>query len=309
LSRQNLACGIVQAPSKARAGLDAVGCGIFPEKTAMATYNPRTKEDFRLEKLLAQVFENGLTGAKAIDQMRDLLREKGQWPPSRDSVPEEWENALLLRFFLGFKKNPDAAANAFGEMLEWRDKNGVNDIRKKILGGLDPVEFPRYEQVRRFYPLLKTGTDRNGSPINITLTGMIDPAKMIKTCSLDDIRLYIIYEMEYKIIKLSLLTAETGILYRALEVLLYQPSTACPNEVHGLLNALLMLGYFTQVHDLKGLGMHHLATGPVGLLRKIVSEVSSNYVEMADKVCCARHGRVIPAASILGTKFYGVSRS
>jgi hypothetical protein len=70
-----------------------------------------------------------------------------------------------------------------------------------------------------------------------------------------------------------------------------------------------MLGYFTQVHDLKGLGMHHLATGPVGLLRKIVSEVSSNYVEMADKVCCARHGRVIPAASFLGTKFYGVSRS
>jgi hypothetical protein len=31
-------------------------------------------------------------------------------------------------------------------------------------------------------------------------------------------------------------------------------------------------------------GMHHLAAGPIQLLRKVVSEVSANYVEMADKV-------------------------
>jgi hypothetical protein len=30
--------------------------------------------------------------------------------------------------------------------------------------------------------------------------------------------------------------------------------------------------------------MHHLAAGPIQLLRKVVSEVSANYVEMADKV-------------------------
>mmetsp|Transcript_3466 Transcript_3466/g.10012 ORF Transcript_3466/g.10012 Transcript_3466/m.10012 type:complete len:199 (+) Transcript_3466:563-1159(+) len=69
------------------------------------------------------------------------------------------------------------------------------------------------------------------------------------------VRLYIIYVMEHKLMKLSEMTAKSGVLMRALEI-----------------------------HDLKGLGMHHLATGPIGILRKVVQEVSANYVELADKV-------------------------
>lgn len=117
------------------------------------------------------------------------------------------------------------------------------------------LPISRYESLRRFYPLLKTGFDKSGCPINITLTGLIDPAKLVKSATLDEIRMYIIYEMEYKLVQLCKLTMETGIMYRALEV-----------------------------HDLKGLGMHHLAAGPITMLRKITSEVSSNYVELADKV-------------------------
>lgn len=56
--------------------------------------------------------------------------------------------------------------------------------------------------------------------------------------------MYIIYEMEYKLVQLCKLTEKTGIMYRALEV-----------------------------HDLKGLGMHHLAAGPITMLRKITAEV------------------------------------
>jgi hypothetical protein len=202
-----------------------------------------------------QKWENGMKGQEAIDKMKELMSAKGSWPPSRESVPEEWEQALLLRFFIGFKKNCEAAAEAFHKMLAWREAHDVNDIRKKIMGGMVPEQFPRYTSLHRFYPLLKTGADKNGCPIMITLTGLIDPAKLVKAATLDEIRNYIIYEMEAKLIQLSLLTVETGILYRALEI-----------------------------HDLKGLGMHHLAPGPIQLLRQIVSEVSSNYVEMADKV-------------------------
>ena len=36
--------------------------------------------------------------------------------------------------------------------------------------------------------------------------------------TLEEIRLYIIYEMEHKLITLSQLTAETGIMFRALEI-------------------------------------------------------------------------------------------
>jgi len=204
---------------------------------------------------MAQEYENGMTGAQAVSKMKDLLGAKGCWPPDRESVPEEWEEALLLRFFIGFKKNPEAGSEAFSDMLAWRKDNGINEIRQKLLNGLEPSEFPRYETVRRFYPLLKCGKDKHGCPILITLTGLIDPAKLVKAVTLEEMRLYIIYEMESKFIKLCQLTAETGIFYRALEV-----------------------------HDLKGLGMHHLATGPVGLLRKVVKEVSANYVEISDKV-------------------------
>ena len=217
-------------------------------------------------------------------------------------------------------------------MLKWREEHDVNEIRKRIMGGLQPEQFPRYAVVRRFYPLLKTGsgaaaqmprcpaataaacrdtmpvtdaclplcptrfpdrtrhhasnvvtrahtpcararacthshgraathsharthdahdstfphlanvtrtcvcvcvrthththththdtrdTDNNGCPIMITLTGLIDPAKLVKAVTLDEIRLYIIYEMEHKLIQLSKLTVETGIMYRALEI-------------------------------------------------------------------------------------------
>ena len=60
--------------------------------------------------------------------------------------------------------------------------------------------------------------DNNGCPIMITLTGLIDPAKLVKAVTLDEIRLYIIYEMEHKLIELSRLTVKTGVLYRALEI-------------------------------------------------------------------------------------------
>jgi len=147
-----------------------------------------------------------------------------------------------MRFFIGFKKDCDNAAVAFKDMLEWREEHDVNAIRKRLLGGLLPEQFPRYTAVRRFYPLLNTGKDHNGCPIMITLTGLIDPAKLVKAVTLEEIRLYIIYEMEHKLIQLSKLTQETGILYPSLEI-----------------------------HDLKGLGMHHLAAGPIQLLRKVVS--------------------------------------
>lgn len=217
--------------------------------------NAQMKTDYNLSSLLEKKFENGMTGRESIEKMKQLMTDKGTWPPSKESVPDDWEEAVLMRFFIGFKKNCEAAAEAFASMLAWRETHGVNEIRKKILGGLVPEQFPRYTAVRRFYPLLKTGVDSNGCPIMITLTGLIDPAKLVKAVTLEEIRLYIIYEMEHKLIQLSQLTAETGILYRALEI-----------------------------HDLKGLGMHHLAAGPIQLLRKVVTEVSANYVEMADKV-------------------------
>ena len=63
-----------------------------------------------------------------------------------------------MRFFIGFKKNAEMAAQAFAEMLHWREKHDVNEIRKRIMDGLQPHQFPRYTFVRRFYPLLKTGS-------------------------------------------------------------------------------------------------------------------------------------------------------
>lgn len=117
------------------------------------------------------------------------------------------------------------------------------------------IDQPSYlHQVPLFAPILH-GCQTGARAASVLILLATDPAKLVKAATLDEIRSYIIYEMEHKLITLSRLTAETGTLYRALEL-----------------------------HDLKGLGMHHLAAGPIQLLRKIVSEVSANYVEMADKV-------------------------
>lgn len=91
-----------------------------------------------------------MTGQQCIDKMKEILTAKGVWPPNKESVPEEWEDALLMRFFIGFKKNPESAADAFAGMLEWREKNEINAIRKKILDGLVSEQFPRYSAVRRY---------------------------------------------------------------------------------------------------------------------------------------------------------------
>uniref|UniRef100_A0A7S0MDF4 CRAL-TRIO domain-containing protein n=1 Tax=Cryptomonas curvata TaxID=233186 RepID=A0A7S0MDF4_9CRYP len=231
-------------------------------------FNPNRSQEYRIDVLLDRLWETGMTGQQGIDKMKDLLRNKGKFPVSEEFAPPEWIDTILLRFFIGFKRSATAAAEAFAEMMDWRAKNNINAIRTQILGGLTPEQFPRYEQIRRYYPLLKTGEDKNGCPIMITLTGLVDPAKLLKAATLDEIRLYIIYEMEHKLVKLCEMTTRTGVLIRALEI-----------------------------HDLKGLGMHHLATGPISMLRKVVQEVSANYVELADKVLLIN----CPFASVVRT--------
>jgi len=225
----------------------------------MSGFNPKRNEEMSIQNMLSSTWETDtkekMTGQQAIDKMKEHLTASGSMPCDAKSAPPEWQDAMMLRFWVGFKKNCKNAADAFGKMLVWRKDNKIDDIRDKILAGLTPEQFPRYDSLRRFYPLLKTGFDKNKCPINITLTGLIDPAKLIKSATLEEIRMYIIYEMEYKLVQLCKLTEQTGIMYRALEV-----------------------------HDLKGLGMHHLAAGPITMLRKITAEVSSNYVELADKV-------------------------
>jgi len=187
-----------------------------------AAFNPKRSEELNLTAMLAKQWETDtkhlMTGQQGIDKMKEILTADGTMPFDERSVPPEWQDALLLRFWVGFKKNCANAAEAFKKMLEWRKENSINDIRDKILGGLKPEQFPRYEQLRRFYPLLKTGFDKNGCPINITLTGLIDPAKLVQTATTEEIRMYIVYEMEYKLVQLCKLTQETGIVYRALEV-------------------------------------------------------------------------------------------
>ena len=36
---------------------------------------------------------------------QDMLREKGKFPVSSEFAPPEWIDTILLRFFIGFKRN------------------------------------------------------------------------------------------------------------------------------------------------------------------------------------------------------------
>jgi len=74
---------------------------------------------------------------------QELLTASGSMPCDEKSVPPEWQDAMMLRFWVGFKKNCKNAAEAFGKMLVWRKDNKIDDIRDKILAGLTPEQFPR----------------------------------------------------------------------------------------------------------------------------------------------------------------------
>lgn len=82
-----------------------------------------------------------LTGA--VRPSQEMLVASGAFPFDAKSVPPEWQDALMLRFWVGFKKNCKNSADAFAKMLVWRKENKINDIRDKIMGGLTPEKFPR----------------------------------------------------------------------------------------------------------------------------------------------------------------------
>ena len=64
------------------------------------------------------------------------------WPPPPALVPPEWGDSLLLRFLVGFKYDVEAAAERFQRMLEWAAANDIAAVRAKILGGLQPADYP-----------------------------------------------------------------------------------------------------------------------------------------------------------------------
>jgi len=91
-------------------------------------FNPKRNQECKIDLLLSKVWESGITGQQAIDKMKDILKGKGKFPLAEDFAPPEWVDAIFLRFFIGFKKNPAAAAEAFSDMLDWLTTSIVLEI-------------------------------------------------------------------------------------------------------------------------------------------------------------------------------------
>lgn len=79
---------------------------------------------------------------------------------NRPQFPDVVGDRKLLRFLKGHGNDVDKAVEMALNFFKWRDTNGVDEIREKIIyGGLDhPLKFPNGEKVTIFYHLTKSNS-------------------------------------------------------------------------------------------------------------------------------------------------------
>ena len=87
-------------------------------------------------------FALNFTLMKMRSRLSDVLSNRPQFP---DVVGDR----KLLRFLRGHDHSVDKACEMFTKFLKWRDENGVDEIRERIVhGGLNhPKKFPNGEKV------------------------------------------------------------------------------------------------------------------------------------------------------------------
>ena len=153
--------------------------------------DPERNAKMALPALFAR-YEQQLSATKAV-----LERLNGGTPLR--IVPAEWEDVWLVRFLIGFKEDTEAAGAAFFAAHQWREENGVEAIRQKVVNGMQPADFPHAAKVRPCIPTKMHGRCRHGLPVEYIFTGFSDPASLYKAATYEEILEFHIHDAEYKL--------------------------------------------------------------------------------------------------------------
>ncbi|XP_039141540.1 phosphatidylinositol/phosphatidylcholine transfer protein SFH11-like isoform X2 [Dioscorea cayenensis subsp. rotundata] len=119
-----------------------------------------------------------------VQSLRDLLLSSGA------QLPDKFDDYhTLLRFLRMRGFDIVKAKEALLSMLKWRKEFGVDAIAKDF-------KLNEYEKVKKYYPHGFHGVDRNGRPVYIERTGMVELMALLNENSIDDYIKYHISQQE-----------------------------------------------------------------------------------------------------------------
>jgi hypothetical protein len=118
----------------------------------------------------------------------------------------------LCRYLLGFKMDPALAAEKFRQMVSFRLRHRMDEVREQMENGLKPHDFPGFVEyqgaVHSSYDLC-SGRARDGSPIEIERTPQFDFEKIVALDPAVADR-YIMYCLEYHFHLLDTISRDSG---------------------------------------------------------------------------------------------------
>lgn len=203
--------------------------------------------------------------------LKGRLADKGV-SPQDPGAPAAWGDSHLLRFVLGFGSGEDAA-EAFCRCVAWLNANGGALRRERFAAGA-PLRFAGLRLMRQLAPMQRIGLDRHGNPVIVHYLGELKPRQIISAFSQQQIRRFNMLATERTYSQLQALSSRDGVLRRSVLIL-----------------------------DLGGVGLNMLAPRAIAQLRGVVSELTSVYVEMVEKVFFTR----VPLAGWLQSIAYSLA--
>lgn len=214
-----------------------------------AGFDPKRNQRFAYATLEARF-------AAELTAVRELLSADGV-DPSDPGAPAEWGDAHLLRYVLGFG-SAEAAAEAFKRSREWMREHDGDQRRAQYAAGA-PLEFARLTLMRQLAPMQRIGEDHHGCPVIVYYLGQLKPRQLMAHFSFDDVRAFNMMATERTYCGLMARSTAARCLKRSVVVL-----------------------------DLGGVGLNMLAPRALANLRAIVSELTTVYIEMVDRVFFVR---------------------
>ncbi|CEM03539.1 unnamed protein product [Vitrella brassicaformis CCMP3155] len=106
---------------------------------------------------LADVTEEDIINvANMKHRLADVLSQLPEFPELKGDI-------RLLRFLRGYMNNLDDAESAYRAHIEWREQNGVDEIRQDVAARIGcPEEVPGYQEVVKYLPLNQALRDEKG---------------------------------------------------------------------------------------------------------------------------------------------------
>lgn len=117
----------------------------------------------------------------------------------------------LLRFLRGSGMDASIAASRYREMLDVRKKYELDEIRKEISEkNMNPEDFPHYNKIIPHVPFVNAYdlADDEGNVLYFEMSGYADFRALAQDVSDDDFRMFFLYEMEYRSMRLDQLSRQ-----------------------------------------------------------------------------------------------------